>query len=152
MTISCLKLAVSTLWRIKVTRASWSNSSILPYSHDTTFTMGTLYLCFAQEVSLLQLLHILFPGTKHHTLRYQERNQDLLPLLLKSEWSVPFECKWQWLCVLLTFPSDFFRIKKSLVTVLSQYVWSKYNFMRGAIHFIFCTGLSKSALALWNSC
>ncbi len=50
---------------------------------DTTFTMGTLHLRFAQEVFLLQLLHILFPGTKHHTLGHQERIRDLL-LLFKQ--------------------------------------------------------------------
>lgn len=38
-------------------------------------------LWFAEEVSLLQLVHVLFPGAKDDTFRHQEWSQDLPPLV-----------------------------------------------------------------------
>lgn len=47
--------------------------------------MRTLHLWFAKEVSLLQLVHILLPGTKDHSFRHHERSQDLPPLVVDKE-------------------------------------------------------------------
>lgn len=49
------------------------------------FIMGTRHLWFAKEVSLLQLVHVLFPGAKDQTFRHQEWSQDLPTLVLGKE-------------------------------------------------------------------